>query len=134
VFPDGELPELADVVRAAEQVGFESRDLESLREHYVLTLRHWLKRLEARKPEAVARIGETRVRIWQLYLAASAHAFATGRIGVVQLLLSKLSVDALTDVPLTRHDLYVDAPGPRTYEQIAPQLEVSSVSDVIGSA
>lgn len=127
VFPDGELPELADVVRAAEQVGFESRDLESLREHYVLTLRHWLKRLQAREPEAVVQIGETRVRIWRLYLAASAHAFATGRIGVVQLLLSKPSVEPSSDLPLTRHDLYVDAPGPRTYERIAPHLEVSSV-------
>jgi len=48
VFPGGELPELADVVRAAEQVGFESRDLESLRENYVLTLRHSMKSLEDR--------------------------------------------------------------------------------------
>jgi cyclopropane-fatty-acyl-phospholipid synthase len=134
VFPDGELPELAEVVRAAERVGFESRDLESLREHYVLTLRHWLKRLEARKPEAVAQIGETRFRIWRLYLAGSAHAFATGRIGVVQLLLSKPSVEGSSDLPRTRHDLYAGAPGPRTYERIAPQPGVSSVRDIIDGA
>jgi cyclopropane-fatty-acyl-phospholipid synthase len=81
-----------------------------LREHYVLTLRHWLKRLEAGKPEAVAQVGETRFRIWRLYLAGSAHAFATGRIGVVQHLFSKPSVEASSDLPLTRHDLYVDLP------------------------
>ena len=26
--------------------GFEVRDVESLREHYALTLRHWVRRLE----------------------------------------------------------------------------------------
>ncbi len=108
VFPDGELPQLADVVRAAERAGFESRDLESLREHYVLTLRQWLKRLEARERDAVTLVGETTFRIWRLYLAASAHAFAAARIGVVQLLLSKPGREP-SDVLHTRHDLYADA-------------------------
>lgn len=134
VFPDGELPELADVVRTAELAGFESRDLESLREHYVLTLRQWLKRLEARKREAVAQIGETRFRIWRLYLAGSAHVFATGRIGIVQLLLSKPLLEGSAGLPLTRQDLYLNAPGPRTSERIAPQLGVSSVRDIIDGA
>jgi len=106
VFPDGELPELAEVIRAADRAGLESRDLESLREHYVLTLRHWLKRLEAREQDAVSLVGETVFRIWRLYLAASAHAFAAGWIGVVQLLLSKPCRGAASDVPHTRHDLY----------------------------
>jgi cyclopropane-fatty-acyl-phospholipid synthase len=109
VFPDGELPSLAEVVSAAEQVGFESRDLESLREHYVLTLRQWLKRLEAREHEAVALVGETTYRVWRLYLAASAHAFAAGRIGVVQLLLAKPRLGTGSEVPLTRDDLYAPA-------------------------
>ena len=109
VFPDGELVPLAQVVRAAEHAGFETRDAESLREHYVLTLRHWVRRLEAGEREAVALAGEARFRVWRLYLAASAHAFATGRIGVVQLLLSKPPVGAAGVTPLTRHDLYLDA-------------------------
>jgi cyclopropane-fatty-acyl-phospholipid synthase len=107
VFPDGELPRLADIVRAAEQAGFEARDLESLREHYVVTLRHWLRRLNAREREARALVGETTVRVWQLYLAASAHAFAAGRIGVVQLLLTKPGLQFQTDAPRTRHHLYM---------------------------
>lgn len=109
VFPDGELTPLARMVGSAERAGFESRDVESLREHYVLTLRHWVRRLEARKREAVALVGEARFRVWRLYLAASAHAFATGRIGVVQLLLSKPPVGAAGVTPLTRHDLYLAA-------------------------
>ena len=39
VFPDGELPPIADVVGAFQAAGLEARDVESLREHYVLTLR-----------------------------------------------------------------------------------------------
>jgi len=108
VFPDGELVPLADIVAAGEQAGLETRDVESLREHYVLTLRQWVRRLEARADEAIALVGEPTFRIWRLYLAASASAFAEGRIGVVQLLHSKSPVGMPDTVPLTRHDLYLD--------------------------
>jgi cyclopropane-fatty-acyl-phospholipid synthase len=40
VFPDGELLDVADVIRAMQQSGFEVRDVESLREHYSRTLHH----------------------------------------------------------------------------------------------
>jgi cyclopropane fatty-acyl-phospholipid synthase-like methyltransferase len=36
------------VLRFAEAAGFETRDVESLREHYALTLRRWVRRLEGR--------------------------------------------------------------------------------------
>ena len=42
VFPDGELHEVGTVVRAIQERGFEVRHVESLREHYALTLRAWL--------------------------------------------------------------------------------------------
>ncbi len=38
VFPDGELVPIGTMTRAAEQAGFEVRDVENLREHYALTL------------------------------------------------------------------------------------------------
>ena len=47
VFPDGELIDVADVVRAMERAGFEVRDVESLREHYTRTLRAWVANLES---------------------------------------------------------------------------------------
>lgn len=106
VFPDGELPRLAEVVRAAERAGFETRDVESLREHYVQTLRHWVRRLDARRREAAALVGDATLRVWQLYLAASAHAFASGRIGVVQILFFRPHPDHPSEVPRTRHRLY----------------------------
>src|SRR4051794_28946647 len=52
VFPDGELVPINATLRAAESVGFEVRDVESMREHFALTLRHWVRRLEERAEEA----------------------------------------------------------------------------------
>jgi cyclopropane-fatty-acyl-phospholipid synthase len=45
VFPDGEMQPMATVIDALERAGFEVRDVESLREHYALTLRAWLTNL-----------------------------------------------------------------------------------------
>jgi cyclopropane-fatty-acyl-phospholipid synthase len=74
VFPDGELVPISTTLEAAEGGGFEVRDVESLREHYALTLRHWVHRLEARRIT-----DETTYRVWRLYMSGSAHGFKTGR-------------------------------------------------------
>ena len=47
VFPDGELHEVGTMVSFFQGHGFEVRHLESLREHYALTLRHWIANLES---------------------------------------------------------------------------------------
>lgn len=107
VFPDGSLSTLRQAVAAAEAAGFETRDAESLREHYARTLRHWVARLEEQSSKAVALVGAERYRIWRLYMAASARAFATARIGVVQLLFSRATPDGCCNLPPTRADLYV---------------------------
>ncbi|MBE0597372.1 MAG: class I SAM-dependent methyltransferase, partial [Desulfuromonadales bacterium] len=75
VFPDGELVSLTDTLRVAEMTGFEIRDVESLREHYTLTLRQWVQRLEQRRQEVIRTAGEAVYRIWRLYMAGSAHNF-----------------------------------------------------------
>jgi cyclopropane-fatty-acyl-phospholipid synthase len=106
VFPDGELVTLDQVVRSAERAGFEVRDIESLREHYALTLRHWVRRLEAAADKAIALVGPERYRVWRLYMAASAHAFASRRIGLAQVLLAKPDRRGRVSIPLTRNDLY----------------------------
>ena len=49
VFPDHFLATIGGTVVAAEAGGFEVRDVESLREHYKLTLEHWLQRSRRRK-------------------------------------------------------------------------------------
>ncbi len=83
VFPDGELVTTGERLAPAEAVGFETRDVTSLREHYATTLRHWVGRLQAAREEAVALVGRPTYRVWELYMAGSAYGFASGRIGVV---------------------------------------------------
>jgi cyclopropane-fatty-acyl-phospholipid synthase len=106
IFPDGELIPPGRVIEYAEQAGFETRDVESLREHYALTLRHWVRRLEAHHDDAVRLVGEKGYRAWRLYMAGSAHGFAAGKIGIVQTLLSKHTKGGGSGLPLTREDLY----------------------------
>jgi len=106
VFPDGELVAPAEVLRFAEAAGFETRDVESLHEHYALTLRRWVRRLEARHEEAARLVGERAYRVWRLYMAASARSFATGSIGIVQALFCRTDDTGLCGLPLTCRDLY----------------------------
>lgn len=89
VFPDGELAPIGTTVTQLERAGFEVRDVESLREHYALTLRRWVANLEANWARAVRLTSPGRARVWRLYMAASALAFERNRIGVNQVLAVK---------------------------------------------
>ena len=106
VFPDARLVPFARIVRSAESVGFEVRDVESLREHYLMTLRAWLRGLERRRAEALRLVGERTFRVWRLYMSAGAYGFRTAGINIVQTLLSKPTAEGRAGVPLTRDDLY----------------------------
>ena len=106
VFPDGDVPPLPIMLRAAESAGFEIRDIENLREHYALTLHQWLARLEAHHAEALSFVDEMTYRVWRLYLAGSGHGFRRGHIAVYQTLLAKPSPTGQTSQPLTRNDWY----------------------------
>ena len=106
VFPDGELPPLATVIGAAECAGFETRDVESLREHYARTLRNWIGRLEHAREQAVELVGEEVYRTWRLYMAGSAYGFASGRLSICQTLLGKPDERGRVSIPPTRADLY----------------------------
>ena len=105
VWPDGELETISSVLRAAEQAGFELRDVESLREHYTLTLQQWVRRLEAQHDAARSARDEVTYRIWRLYMAGSAYNFANGSMHLYQSLLAKPK-DGRSGLPLTRADWY----------------------------
>ncbi|MEV8364986.1 cyclopropane-fatty-acyl-phospholipid synthase family protein [Streptomyces niveus] len=100
VFPDGELAPLGRTLSTLEEAGFEARDVESLREHYALTLRHWVRNLEEHWPEAVRATSPGRARVWRLYMAASALSFEHNRIGVNQILAVRPRESGDSSVPL----------------------------------
>ncbi|MEU1037422.1 cyclopropane-fatty-acyl-phospholipid synthase family protein [Streptomyces sp. NPDC005907] len=100
VFPDGELAPVGTTVTQLERAGFEVRDVESLREHYALTLRQWVASLEAQWASAVRLTGPGRARVWRLYMAASALAFERNRIGVNQVLAVRTPVRGTSGMPL----------------------------------
>ncbi|MFJ6617565.1 class I SAM-dependent methyltransferase [Kitasatospora sp. NPDC091335] len=104
VFPDGELSPVGSTVARLEEAGFEVRDVESLREHYGLTLREWVANLEAHWTEAVRLAGRGRARVWRLYMAASALAFEQNRIGINQVLAVRSTEEGAAGLPPTREE------------------------------
>jgi cyclopropane-fatty-acyl-phospholipid synthase len=100
VFPDGELAPLGRTVTALEEAGFEVRDVESIREHYALTLRQWVANLEREWASAVRLTSPGRARVWRLYMAASAVSFKRNNIGVNQVLAVKTPEEGRSGLPL----------------------------------
>lgn len=105
VFPGGEIDGLPHLASLMEQEGFEIADVESLREHYALTLTHWFRRFQAARSRAASFVPERVLRTWDLYLAGCAQAFAEGTAGIHQVLAAKPDQDGHVAIPLTRKDL-----------------------------
>ena len=105
VFPDGELVPIARMISTLENVGFEVRDLEALREHYGLTLRAWCANLDRNWDAAVSAATPERARVWQLYMTASAMSFESNDIGVNQVLAVRPGDSGESDMPPTRAHL-----------------------------
>jgi cyclopropane-fatty-acyl-phospholipid synthase len=106
VFPDSELVPISTVLRAAEESGWEVRDIENLREHYMMTLRQWVQRLEQQAGKARELVGDVAYRVFRLYMAGSAHRFRTGWLNVYQTLLAKPE-HGDARLPLSRADWYL---------------------------
>jgi len=105
VFPDGQLDTISNVQRVMEHAKFEIADVEGLRPHYALTLRHWVARLESNRALALQYVNEATYRVWRLYMSACALQFESGEIGIYQILASKRAA-GVPDLPLTRRHLY----------------------------
>ena len=99
VFPDGELHEVGTMVSMFQAHGFEVRHVESLREHYARTLRHWVDNLTKRFDEAVEEVGAQRARVWKLYMAGSAVGFERRHLEIHQVLCVRPD-DGRSGVPL----------------------------------
>ena len=106
VFPNGELPHLSMMTAEISEAGLEVVDVESLRLHYARTLEHWSQRLEHNLEAAARQVPEQALRIWRLYLAGCAYAFAHGWINIDQILATKPHADGSLELPPTRADIY----------------------------
>ncbi|MFJ8855366.1 class I SAM-dependent methyltransferase [Streptomyces sp. NPDC102437] len=111
VFPDGELAPVGRTVATLEEAGFEARDVESIREHYALTLRHWVANLEKQWDRAVRMTSAGRARVWRLYMAASALSFEHNKIGVNQILAVRPAEGGDSRMPLRARDWTASATG-----------------------
>jgi cyclopropane-fatty-acyl-phospholipid synthase len=107
VFPGGALPHLSRVVQEMARQGFDVLDVESLRPHYAATLTRWVRRLEASRTEAIAAAGAERYRIWRVYMAGCAIAFARDWLSVYQVLAGQPAGDGTLARPWTRRHQYV---------------------------
>jgi cyclopropane-fatty-acyl-phospholipid synthase len=100
VFPDGELTGSGRIISTVQDVGFEVRGSENLREHYGLTLRDWCANLERNWDGCVAEVGEGTARAWGLYMAASRLGFERNQIQLHQVLAVRPHPDGSAGVPL----------------------------------
>jgi cyclopropane-fatty-acyl-phospholipid synthase len=106
VFPGGEVPHLAKEIELMARNRLECADIECLRPHYAKTLWHWVERLDARRDEARALVGEKRYRIWRIYMAGYALAFQRGWMSIYQVLAGRPGATGELATPLTRDHVY----------------------------
>jgi cyclopropane-fatty-acyl-phospholipid synthase len=106
IFPGGELDHIGHTLESLETSKFLVHDVEGWREHYALTTRHWCQRLAAHREEAIRLVGVERYRLWAAYLASVSTGFRDGTLLIFQVVASKQAAKGLSELPLTREDLY----------------------------
>lgn len=105
VFPHGELEHISTVLRAMQESGLEPWDVENLRRHYAKTCEIWADNFEANADRVRATVDDRRFRIWRVYLAGCAYAFAHDWVSLYQVVCVKANRDATT-LPWSRRYMY----------------------------
>ncbi len=93
---------VGETVGYLERAGLELRDVQTLREHYVMTVAQWLRNFESHWDDVVSMVGLEMARVWRLYLVGGGLSFEQGRMGVEQILLVKPSPFTVIPVPTVR--------------------------------
>lgn len=106
IAPDMHMRPLGRTLALLEDAGLEVRHTESLREHYVRTIRAWHGTLEERWTEFADLVGEPTARVWRLYLVGGALAFEERRMGVDQLLAVRPPAEGAVEMPVTPRSWY----------------------------
>ncbi|HEX4801444.1 MAG TPA: cyclopropane-fatty-acyl-phospholipid synthase family protein [Sphingomicrobium sp.] len=78
IFPGYHLPALSEMTASSEKVRLIASDVENLRLHYALTLRHWLDRANKARAQIEAMYDERFFRMWEFYLAGGIVMFENG--------------------------------------------------------
>jgi cyclopropane-fatty-acyl-phospholipid synthase len=91
VFPESELPRLADIARAAE-MELEIEKVRNDRDDYVKTLRAWFDRLRAQRADAVAVSSEEVVARCERYLRTFAYSFELGAFTLLRLTMRRIDL------------------------------------------
>ncbi len=89
IFPGGYLPSIPEIITAFSHTDFCLIDIDDWRIHYYKTLKEWKKRFYSHIDLIRERFGDVFVRMWDLYLTASAVSFYTGSNHLFQFLMSK---------------------------------------------
>ena len=105
VFPHGELPHISLVLKTMQEGGLEAHDIENLRFHYAKTCGVWADNFEAKAETIRNMVDEKRYRIWRVYLAGCAYAFANDLIALYQVVCTKAGRRAPL-LPMSRRYMY----------------------------
>jgi len=105
VFPHGELVHIGTVLNAMQRGGLEAIDVENLRRHYAKTCGIWAENFEDRAERIRTLVDARRFRIWRVYLAGCAYAFAQDWVSLYQVVCTKAGRDAST-LPWSRRYIY----------------------------
>jgi cyclopropane-fatty-acyl-phospholipid synthase len=105
VFPHGELAHLSTVIRTMQQGGLEVRDVENLRRHYARTCALWTENFES-NADRLRQVADAKTfRIWHVYLAGCAYAFAHDWISLYQIVCGKAGEEP-AQIPWSRRYMY----------------------------
>jgi cyclopropane-fatty-acyl-phospholipid synthase len=89
VFPGAYPPTMAEVTTGVlGPAGMSVLDVENLRPHYARTAGDWAERLAAASQQVRAAYGDEHQRAWELYLAGTEAAFATGWLQLFQIVFA----------------------------------------------
>ena len=120
IFPGGYIPAISEVLPAIERAGLWVTDVEILRLHYALTLRHWRERFVAHWDAAAELYDERFCRMWEFYLAGSEAFFSCmdGMVFQIQLAKDKHAVPSTRDY-ITGEEARHARAEPRRYRLVA---------------
>src|SRR5262249_31392882 len=91
IFPESELPRLADIARAAE-ISLEIDQVRTDRDDYVKTLRAWFTNLRARRAEAVRVSSEEVVARYERYLRMFAYSMELGAFTLLRITMRRIDL------------------------------------------